>query len=94
MVSTTDMAVNESRPVVGSSKKIRLGSVISSTPIDVLFLSPPDTPFIRAPPILVLAHFCNLNSVIISYTLFILSYKEPPNLSLAANSRHSLTDIV
>lgn len=50
-VSMTEVAVKESRPVVGSSKKIRFGSVISSTPIDVLFLSPPDTPFIRGPPI-------------------------------------------
>jgi len=52
-VSMTDVAVNESKPVVGSSKKMRLGSVISSTPIEVLFLSPPDTPFTRGPPILV-----------------------------------------
>lgn len=52
-ISITDVAVNESRPVVGSSKKIRLGSVISSTPIEVLFLSPPETPLTRGPPILV-----------------------------------------
>jgi hypothetical protein len=39
--------------VVGSSKKIKLGFEISSTPIEVLFLSPPETPFIRSPPILV-----------------------------------------
>lgn len=52
-VSITDVAVNESRPVVGSSKKIKLGSVISSTPIDVLFLSPPETPLTKGPPILV-----------------------------------------
>jgi hypothetical protein len=52
-VSITEVAVNESSPVVGSSKKIRLGSVISSTPIEVLFLSPPDTPLTKGPPILV-----------------------------------------
>jgi hypothetical protein len=52
-VSMTDVAVKESKPVVGSSKKMRLGSVISSTPILVLFLSPPETPLIRGPPILV-----------------------------------------
>ena len=52
-VSTTEEAVNESSPVVGSSKNIRLGSVMSSTPMEVLFLSPPETPFIRGPPILV-----------------------------------------
>ena len=49
----TDVAVKESSPVVGSSKKIRFGSVISSTPMEVLFLSPPETPFIKGPPILV-----------------------------------------
>jgi len=52
-VSITLVAVNESRPVVGSSKKMSFGSVINSTPIDVLFLSPPDTPFIKGPPIFV-----------------------------------------
>jgi hypothetical protein len=43
----TYVAVWESRPVVGSSKKMRLGFVISSTPIDVLFLSPPEIPLIK-----------------------------------------------
>ena len=52
-ISMTEVAVKESKPVVGSSKKIKLGSVISSTPIEVLFLSPPDTPLIRGPPIFV-----------------------------------------
>ena len=53
MVSTTDIAVNESSPVVGSSKKISMGSVMSSTPMEVLFLSPPETPLMSAPPIFV-----------------------------------------
>ena len=52
-ISITDVAVNESRPVVGSSKKIKLGSVINSTPMEVLFLSPPETPLTNGPPILV-----------------------------------------
>jgi hypothetical protein len=52
-ISITDVAVNESRPVVGSSRKTRFGSVISSTPIDVLFLSPPETPLTKGPPIFV-----------------------------------------
>ena len=52
-VSITDVAVKESRPVVGSSKKMREGSVISSTPIEVLFLSPPETPLTSGPPIFV-----------------------------------------
>jgi hypothetical protein len=43
-------AVVESRPVVGSSRKIMLGLTMSSTPIEVLFLSPPLIPFIKAFP--------------------------------------------
>ncbi len=39
-------AVAESRPVVGSSRNIRLGLVRSSTPIEVLFRSPPEMPLI------------------------------------------------
>ena len=46
----TWVAVYESRPVVGSSRKIKDGSVMSSTPIEVLFLSPPETPLIKEPP--------------------------------------------
>jgi len=68
-VSMTDVAVKESRPVVGSSRKIRFGSVISSTPIDVRFLSPPETPLINGPPIFVFAHLLNLSSAIIVSTL-------------------------
>ena len=52
-MSITKVAVKESRPVVGSSKKISEGSVINSTPIEVLFLSPPDTPLTNGPPIFV-----------------------------------------
>lgn len=61
----TWVAVNESRPVVGSSKNIRLGSVMSSTPMDVLFLSPPETPLMRYPPMNVLEHFYSFRSFII-----------------------------
>ena len=49
----TYVAVCESRPDVGSSKKIKLGLVINSTPIEVLFLSPPEIPFTNSPPIFV-----------------------------------------
>ena len=52
-ISMTEVAVKESNPVVGSSRKIKLGSVMSSTPIDVLLRSPPETPLINGPPILV-----------------------------------------
>lgn len=51
--SQTAVAVKESNPVVGSSKNKSIGSVISSTPIEVLFRSPPETPLINGPPILV-----------------------------------------
>jgi hypothetical protein len=37
-------AENESRPDVGSSRKRRAGSVISSMPTLVLFLCPPEMP--------------------------------------------------
>jgi len=50
--SITEHAVNESRPVVGSSKNIKLGSVMSSTAIDVLLRSPPEIPLRFELPIL------------------------------------------
>lgn len=37
--------------MVGSSKNIKDGFESNSTPIDVLFLSPPDIPLIVGPPI-------------------------------------------
>jgi len=40
----TELAVFASRPVVGSSKNSTGGEIISSIPMLVLFLSPPDTP--------------------------------------------------
>ena len=43
-------AVELSSPLVGSSQSNRLGSVISSYPILVLFLSPPDIPLNKVPP--------------------------------------------
>lgn len=48
-------AVKLSRPEVGSSKKIIEGSVINSTPIAVLFLSPPERVLILIDPTIVLA---------------------------------------
>ena len=42
-------AVNESNPDVGSSKMRTGGSAISSHPIDVRFLSPPEMPLILIP---------------------------------------------
>jgi hypothetical protein len=48
-------ALKLSSPDVGSSRSTKLGSVISSTPIAVLFLSPPEINFYRTFPILVSA---------------------------------------
>lgn len=50
--SMTCRAVVESSPVVGSSKKMALGLVISYIPMEVLFLYPPETPFMKVFPIL------------------------------------------
>jgi hypothetical protein len=47
-------AINESRPDVGSSSKIRLGSAINSTPIAVRLRSPPDIVFFWMLPTIVL----------------------------------------
>ena len=66
--SITFVAVKESNPVVGSSKKMRFGSVMSSTPIEHLFLSPPETPLTSGPPILVSAALVNLRSEMIYST--------------------------
>ena len=44
--------MNLYKPVVGSSKKIKLGFDKSSTPIETLFLSPPLTPLIILFPLL------------------------------------------
>lgn len=44
---------NYHKPVVGSSRKINDGLVNNSTPIEVLFLSPPETPLIKVLPIIV-----------------------------------------
>jgi hypothetical protein len=48
--------MNESSPEVGSSSKIALGSVISSTPIAQRFLSPPEIVFFSTLPMSVSLH--------------------------------------
>ena len=57
-------AVNESNPDVGSSKIKTYGFDISSIPILVLFLSPPEIPFIKASPTYVFWQFLNFKSLI------------------------------
>lgn len=49
-------AVVESRPEVGSSRKRMEGSTSISYPILVRLRSPPDTPRMKGPPILVFLH--------------------------------------
>lgn len=44
-------AVKESSPEVGSSNIKQSGSLTNSTPIDALFLSPPEIPFNNSFPI-------------------------------------------
>ena len=46
----TDIAVAESSPVVGSSRNTISGDMISSVPMLVLFLSPPETPLKTSVP--------------------------------------------
>jgi hypothetical protein len=62
-------ALKLSNPEVGSSNKIRLGFVISSTPIAVLFLSPPDIVFYKVLPITVFCAFFSPKSLISISTL-------------------------
>lgn len=38
------IAISESSPLVGSSRNRHVGDVISSTPMDARFFSPPETP--------------------------------------------------
>ena len=45
-------ALNESRPEVGSSSNIKLGSDINSIAIAILFLSPPEIEHVFLPPII------------------------------------------
>lgn len=86
----TCKAVAESKPVVGSSKKSTLGSVNNSTPIEVRFRSPPETPLINELPTLVAAHFSNPSSSINFSTLTILYSKVLFfNLRLAENMKAS-----
>mmetsp|Transcript_10492 Transcript_10492/g.24298 ORF Transcript_10492/g.24298 Transcript_10492/m.24298 type:complete len:228 (-) Transcript_10492:97-780(-) len=49
-------AANESRPEVGSSKKMSFGCMTSSTPMAVRFFSPPEMPRISSSPTSVSAH--------------------------------------
>lgn len=86
----TCKAVVESNPVVGSSKKIIPGFVTNSTPIDVLFLSPPEIPLMNVFPIFVLAHELNPKSTINYSTLSSSCFAVRFIVNFAANIKHSL----
>ena len=60
-------AVEESNPVVGSSKNNKFGFDTNSFPIETHFFSPPETPLTNASPTTVSEHFYNPIISIISY---------------------------
>jgi hypothetical protein len=66
------------------------GFVISSTPIEVLFLYPPEIPLINAFPILTSAHDFNPRSNINSLTLYYNLLYDRFKVNLAANKKLSL----
>ena len=82
-------AVELSRPLVGSSQRRRLGSVISSYPILVLFLSPPEIPLTRTPPIRVSLQSRRPSLSMTSLTLFSIDYGLRLVRNLAANLNDS-----
>jgi hypothetical protein len=82
-------AVLESKPLVGSSNNSNFGFVISSYPIDVRFLSPPDNPFRKNPPTNVFLQLCNLSLVITFSTIYSIFSAVSLVLSLAANLNSS-----
>lgn len=64
----------ESKPVVGSSKKIIPGLVINYTPIEVLFLYPPLIPLMKVFPTFTSAQLTRPSSLIRSYTILCFYY--------------------
>jgi len=87
-------AVELSSPLVGSSSKRTAGSVISSYPMEVLFRSPPESPFRATPPILVLAQYYKPSLERISSTFCSIIPGPRFVLNLAANMKDSLGVIV
>lgn len=83
--SITCKAVVESRPVVGSSRNMILGLVMSSTPIEVRFLYPPLMPLMKAFPTLTSAQLIKPSYNIKSCTILCLSYLLTFILRLQAN---------
>lgn len=84
-------AVKLSNPDVGSSSKTTLGSVINSTPIAVLFRSPPDIIFLSTEPTWLSATSVKPKSLISLLTFLSYSYSDIFSFSLAAKVIASLT---
>ena len=88
---TIPRALKLSRPEVGSSSMINEGSVTSSTPIAVRFLSPPEIVRRVKEPIWLFMHCSRPNVVMSSSTLWFWNVLDPLSLSRAANSSASFT---
>lgn len=86
--SSTELAVLASRPVVGSSKKRTDGSMISSIPIFVLFLSPPEIPRMSCVPTCRNTH--RVHSEIFQTLTFIIFYNSMLFSSAAADRETTL----
>ena len=79
--------VKESKPDVGQSKMITCGSLISSKPIEVLFLQPPEIPFMNFPPTITSKQLQSF-SCLLSLSIFqSFSPLEQSSLRLAAKVR-------
>ncbi len=90
----TLVAVNESSPEVGSSNNMTLGSVINSTPIAVLFRSPPEMVLCSTSPTSVFLHLsrpslCINESILLSYSAIgILSFNLAAKVSASFTVKH------
>lgn len=78
-----------SNPEVGSSHRRKLGSVINSYPIEVLFLSPPERPFTICPPMIVSLQFVRDSLSTISSIFLSICLSVNRVLNLAANLKDS-----
>ena len=64
----TSFAIKESRPEVGSSRKITAGFVISARAMLTRFACPPETPRISTPPMTVFSQLSSPSAAITSAT--------------------------
>ena len=85
--------MKESNPLVGSSRTRTLGSVTSTHPIDNLRFSPPEIPFLPAPPTITSAASAKPSSVIVCSTIWsrVSAGTERGSRSAAENDKVSRT---